>query len=377
MRFRLKSNDHTVSAPIPVTESIDYLIKIVQQLSATHDLPGVMKLVCHSACTLTGCRRAAFLLLGGESCHCATDQSVPVLCRRMCSSIDTLVGELVLKERQPILISNMENDSRIPSKLSKNTFLKSLAMLPIRPQDPIGIIGCYWTEPHSPTREQMRVLQALADTAAISIDNIRYRQDIAKKARELEKAMDGTLLAIARIVEQKDPYTSGHQQRVSRLAYDIAREMGWKEERCEVLRRAALVHDIGKIGIPGDLLTKPSQLTPLEKELIQTHAEIGYQIVKDISFFVPLAEIIRQHHERLDGSGYPRGLKSDEMLPEAKVLAVADVFEAMTSHRPYRPALSPSIAFDELLKNRGTCYDSLAVDTLFSMITEKKYQIPE
>ena len=250
-------------------------------------------------------------------------------------------------------------------------------MIPIRPQEPIGVIGCYWLERHVPTPEQMRVLQALADTAAISIDNIRYREDIANKAQQLEKAMDGTLLAIARIVEQKDPYTSGHQQRVSRLAYDIAREMNWEEDRCEVLRRAALVHDIGKIGIPGDLLTKPSQLTSLEKELIQTHAEIGYEIVKDISFFVPLAEIIRQHHERLDGSGYPRGLKSEEILPEAKALAVADVFEAMTSHRPYRPALPPEIAFDELLKNRGTCYDSLAVDTLFSMITEKRYQIPE
>jgi len=150
--------------------------------------------------------------------------------------------------------------------------------------------------------------------------------------------------------------------------------MGWPPERCDLLRRAALIHDIGKIGIPGDLLTKPTVLTPLEMALIRTHAETGYQMVKDISFFTPLAEIIRQHHERMDGSGYPRGLKADEILPEARVLAVADVFEAMTSHRPYRPAPGTEAALAEL--SRRSLYDAAPADALTILIWEKDYRIP-
>ena len=135
-----------------------------------------------------------------------------------------------------------------------------------------------------------------------------------------------------------------------------------------------MIHDIGKIGIPGDLLTKPTVLTPLEMALIRTHAETGYQMVKDISFFTPLAEIIRQHHERMDGSGYPRGLAGAEILPEAGVLAVADVFEAMTSHRPYRPAAGTEAALAEL--SRRSLYDAAPADALTILIWEKDYRIP-
>lgn len=199
-------------------------------------------------------------------------------------------------------------------------------------------------------------------------------RELREKASLLEQAMDDTLLVMARMVEQKDPYTAGHQLRVSCLATDIALEMGWPPERCDLLRRAALIHDIGKIGIPGDLLTKPTVLTPLEMALIRTHAETGYQMVKDISFFTPLAEIIRQHHERMDGSGYPRGLAADEILPEARVLAVADVFEAMTSHRPYRPAAGTEAALAEL--SRRSLYDAAPADALTILIWEKDYRIP-
>lgn len=197
---------------------------------------------------------------------------------------------------------------------------------------------------------------------------------LQEKATLLEQAMDDTLLVMARMVEQKDPYTAGHQLRVSCLASDIALQMGWSPERCDLLRRAAMIHDIGKIGIPSDLLTKPARLTPLEMALIRTHAETGYQMVKDISFFTPLAEIIRQHHERLDGSGYPRGLMGDDILPEARVLAVADVFEAMSSHRPYRPANSLEASLAEI-SNRSL-YDAAPANALQILIWEKDYRLP-
>jgi putative two-component system response regulator len=127
-------------------------------------------------------------------------------------------------------------------------------------------------------------------------------------------------------------YTFGHQQRVGLIGYAIAKEMGWDEERCETVLRAGTIHDIGKIGIPGELLSKPAKLMPYEYAQIKTHSEAGYQILKDIPLLLPVAKIILQHHERIDGSGYPDGLKNEEILPEAQVLAIADVFESMTSH---------------------------------------------
>lgn len=210
--------------------------------------------------------------------------------------------------------------------------------------------------------------------SSLSPDSPLCQQELQEKARQLENALDDALLVLSRMIEQKDPYTAGHQLRVSCIASDIAIALGWAPERCDLLRRAALIHDIGKIGIPGELLSKPSPLTNLEFELIRTHAEIGYQIVKGISFFTPLAEIIRQHHERMDGSGYPLGLIGSQILPEARVIAVADVFEAMTSYRPYHPALGTDQALAEL--SRRELYDAAPADTLTTLIRDQNYHIP-
>ena len=152
--------------------------------------------------------------------------------------------------------------------------------------------------------------------------------------------------------------------------------MGWPEERAKSLEMIGLVHDIGKISLPAEILTKPSRLSPIEIELVRTHAEAGYQILKDIPFPIPLAEIVREHHERLDGSGYPQGLKGDQILPEARILAVADVIESMASHRPYRPALGVEVALGELIKNRGTLYDPEVVDAITRLVRDKAYQLP-
>lgn len=197
----------------------------------------------------------------------------------------------------------------------------------------------------------------------------------ADHVRQLEEAMQGTLLAVSNMVEMRDPYTAGHEQRVGIIAADIAREMGWSEEQCEELKLLGLVHDIGKIGIPTEILTKPSRLTALEYEIVKSHAERSYEILKDVKFPRPIAEIIRQHHERIDGSGYPQGLSGEEILPEARILAVADVVESMASHRPYRPALGIEAALGEITSHRGTLYDDPVVDALLSLI-DKGYQLP-
>ena len=201
--------------------------------------------------------------------------------------------------------------------------------------------------------------------------------DIAAYALQLEGAIWGTLTAISSMVEQRDPYTAGHERRVGIIAADIAGEMGWSEQKCKELEMIGLVHDIGKIGLPAEILSKPSKLSVLEYEIVKAHAEKGYEVLKGVEFPMPVAEIIRQHHERMNGSGYPRGLKGEQILPEARVLAVADVLESMASHRPYRPALGMDAALDELMKNRGTLYDPDVVDALLRLVRGKGYRLPD
>lgn len=204
----------------------------------------------------------------------------------------------------------------------------------------------------------------------------RSREQIHHYVKALQTAIKGTFNAVAKMVELRDPYTAGHERRVGLIAKEIAKEMGWPAARCDSLELIGLVHDIGKIAIPAEILVKPTALTPIEKKLLEVHTQAGYDILKDIEFDAPIAETILQHHERLDGSGYPRGLKGDQINSEARIIAVADVLESMSSHRPYRPALGIEVAIDELLEGRECKYDAQVVDTIVKLIREKGYQIP-
>ena len=189
----------------------------------------------------------------------------------------------------------------------------------------------------------------------------------------VRKALLGTVHAISQIVEMKDPYTSGHQQRVADLARSIATEMGLSAERQDFVRTASSIHDIGKIALPAEILSKPTKLTELEFRLIKTHSQTGFDILKDIEFPWPVADVVLQHHERIDGSGYPQGLKGKSILQEAQILSVADVLEAITFHRPYREALGLDFALEEISRNKGILYDSDAVDACLRLFKEKDY----
>jgi PAS domain S-box-containing protein/putative nucleotidyltransferase with HDIG domain len=196
-----------------------------------------------------------------------------------------------------------------------------------------------------------------------------------KVVESLKKAMRAIIQTLSMTVEIRDPYTSGHQQRVANLARAIAEEMGLEVIIIDSIAMAALIHDIGKISIPAEILSKPTKLSDIEYDLIKAHSPIGYDILKDMEFPWPIARIIYQHHERLDGSGYPLGLKGDDILLEAKVLALADVVEAMSSHRPYRPTLGLDKALDEISQKRGMAYDPAVVDACFRLFQEKSYHI--
>jgi putative nucleotidyltransferase with HDIG domain len=180
--------------------------------------------------------------------------------------------------------------------------------------------------------------------------------------------------AMAFTVEKRDPYTAGHQRRVADLARTIAKEMRLPPDKIDGIRLAGVIHDIGKIAVPSEILSKPGTLNEIEFNLIKRHPDTGYDILKNIDFPWPIAEIVRQHHERIDGSGYPRGIKGDEITLEARILAVADVVEAMASHRPYRASLGLDKALEEITVNQGTKYDPDVVRICISLFTDKKYE---
>jgi HD-GYP domain-containing protein (c-di-GMP phosphodiesterase class II) len=191
---------------------------------------------------------------------------------------------------------------------------------------------------------------------------------------KLRKAMGWIIQAMSRTIETRDPYTSGHQRRVADLARSIAHEMGLPEDQVDGLRMAGIVHDLGKIAVPAEILSKPTKLSNIELALIKVHPQTSYDILKDIDFPWPVAEIVFQHHERMDGSGYPRGLKGDEIFLEARILMVADVVEAMASHRPYRPALGIDKALEEISQNKGILYDPEVVEVCLRLFRNKGYR---
>lgn len=199
---------------------------------------------------------------------------------------------------------------------------------------------------------------------------IWFFRDVSERKqaeRRLRQAMMATVQTLANTVDVRDPYTAGHQRNVSKLAAAMAQEMGLPRDEVEGIELAAMVHDIGKIRIPAEILSKPGKLSPLEYQLIQIHAQAGYDIVKDMTFPWPIAQMILQHHERLDGSGYPQGLRDNEILQGSKIIAVADVVEAMSAHRPYRPALGMDAALAEVERGKGQVYDSAAVDACIKL----------
>jgi len=199
-------------------------------------------------------------------------------------------------------------------------------------------------------------------------------KNIQQSMAALRKLLRGVISVIAAVVEVRDSYTSGHQRRVADLARTIATEMGISQDKIESIRSAGVIHDLGKISIPAEILSKPSKLNESEFELIKAHPQVAYDILKDIEFPWPIARIIYQHHERMDGSGYPQGISGEDICLEARVLAVADVVEAMASHRPYRPALGIEVALKEIKKNKGSLYDPIVVDACIKVFKEKGFK---
>jgi len=210
----------------------------------------------------------------------------------------------------------------------------------------------------------------IEDTTERKNKEVMLRESYEK----MQRAMDGIINALSTTVELRDPYTAGHQKRVTELAAAIAKKMNYTDEMVKFLSIAGMLHDIGKLCVPAEILSKPGRISKKEFSILKDHPDEGYRILENINFEYPVAEIIREHHERMDGSGYPRGLKGDEILMDARIIGVADVVESIASHRPYRPSLGMDFALDEIERNKGVLYDADVVEACRKVIKEDRFR---
>jgi putative nucleotidyltransferase with HDIG domain len=240
---------------------------------------------------------------------------------------------------------------------------------------PYGSLLVYSKVPNAFDNTDIQLFQSLANEIGFGLrsierqhklDDLIHQKEVTQE--RLASSLRATIEAMSKTMEWRDPYTAGHQKRVAMISMAIGRQLGWEDERIQSIYMAAMVHDIGKMAVPSEILTKPSRLNNLEMQLVQGHVEAGYQILKDIPFPWPIAEMVRQHHERLDGSGYPNGLQGEQICEEARVLAVADTLEAMATHRPYRPARGLVAALEEIQAESGIKLDAKVVEAAFKLI---------
>jgi len=222
-----------------------------------------------------------------------------------------------------------------------------------------------------------KFLDEVADDISVGVKSLRLDRRLAATLTNLQQSLDATISTISGIVEYRDPYTSGHEHRVAHLACAIGQELGLPERQIDGLRVAGHIHDLGKIAVPAEILSKPSRLTEVELQLVREHSLIGYNLIRNLEFPWPIAQMVLQHHERLDGSGYPHGIQGDEIIFEARILMIADVVEAMSGHRPYRPALGIEPALLEIKANRGKYYDSQITDACLALFEQRKFDFAD
>jgi len=278
--------------------------------------------------------------------------------------------------------SLMDDSDRAPWRVAAlaQGFQSSIALPLKEPSGTIGALTLYASQRDAFTEDEVHLLEKLAEDLAFGITTLRTRAERDRMADAqlhheeiLRKSLEESIQAMSGTVEMRDPYTAGHQKRVGQLAVAIASELGLAKDEVHGLHLAASIHDLGKIQVPAEILSKPNRLTDIEFALIKAHAQTGYDILKGIAFPWPIANIVLQHHERLDGSGYPQGLKGDQILLGSRIIAVADVVEAMASHRPYRPSLGIDAALAEIERGRGTAYDPAAVDACLKLFREGRF----
>lgn len=346
------------------TRYLEHLIVINRRLTSSLELDHVLQAVMHSAIDLMHCESGSILLIDSDTNELVFRTVVGPASERLKGTrlpLDAGIAGIVVREGKPMIVNQAQNDPRhykeIDQQIAHST-LMLLAVPLIVDEHILGVIEVLNKTDGTPfTPSDRATLEALATPSAIMLENARLHS-------ELKQAFLDTVRVIANAVEARDPYTAGHTGRVTHIAVEIARELGWSREQLEYLEIGALLHDIGKIGVADTILRKPQELTTDEYTTIQQHPVVGAQMLKGVSVLRPALPYILYHHERYDGTGYPFGLRGQEIPIEGRLLTVADTFDAMTSTRPYRQALSPQQALAEIRRHRGTQFDPEVVDAL-------------
>lgn len=239
----------------------------------------------------------------------------------------------------------------------------------------LAALNLYSSIPAVFDAEEIGLIQEFAQNVGLAVRALRLQAERARLHSELENAALGAVTAIAATIEKRDPYTAGHQESVAALSEAIGRKLGWDAFKLQGLRLGAMIHDIGKVAVPSEILNRPGKLSDAELAIIKSHTQVGYEILERTTFPWPIKEMVLQHHERLDGSGYPQGLRADRIIDEAKVIGVADVVDAITSHRPYRPGLGVESALSEIERGRGTLYDPAIADACLTLFRDDGYSL--
>jgi putative nucleotidyltransferase with HDIG domain len=281
-----------------------------------------------------------------------------------------------IKTRQPNVMRDIRNDPRYTpwrEQATKRGYASSLALPLLYAKETLGALNLYSEKEDAFKDAEIGFLTEITDDVAVGIKVFVLEKKLKQSLLSIQKTLNKTVEAIALICETKDPYIAGHQKRVTKLACAIAKKMNLSNQRIKRIRTAGLLHDIGKISIPTEILSKPGKINEYESKLIESHPQTSYQILKEIELHYRITQAILQHHERIDGSGYPLGLLDKEIILEAKILGVADVVEAMASHRPYRDALGISAGLEEISKNRGILYAAKVVDACLMLFQKEGF----
>ena len=337
-------------------------------------------------------------LLGCEPRQAAEVFRKSVKDRRIYKDFDTETGvqkEIISRaelgeswqelRQEGITAGTIEAVYRISLDEQNSVWLKDQATIELFEKDDICLsLGILTTvtkemEAEEKLKEHHDLLESIVAerTAELTRLNKQLQQEIEERTisqEKLQRNLDDIIKAMSRTLEERDPYTAGHQKRTTELSLAIAREMGLPEHKLKGLELAGLIHDMGKISVPSEILSKPGGLNDAEHQLIKRHPQVAYDILNQIDFPWPVDQIVLQHHEKLDGSGYPLGLTGESILLEARILSVADVIETMETHRPYRPSLGREAALREITTHRGTLYDPDVVDTCISLLKDERFK---
>ncbi|HEY5054498.1 MAG TPA: HD domain-containing phosphohydrolase [Solirubrobacterales bacterium] len=348
--------------PLSHLDQARELVAAIQQLSLAGSIEEIQRVVRTAARRLTGADGATFVLREGDTCYYADENAISPLWKGQRFPIEADISGWAMTNGRPAVIEDIYADDRIPHDAYRSTFVNSLATVPIRTLDPVGAIGNYWAERHQPTYREVELLQALADSTAVAMEAVQIN-------RQLEEERLDALQRLARVAEYRDDATFKHTERVAGTAQRLGELLGLPRSEIALIYQAAPLHDIGKLTIPDSILLKPERLTREEFEQVKGHATAGATLLSGShSEVLCLAEeIALTHHEWWDGSGYPAGLSGKDIPIAGQLVALADVFDALTHERPYKKAWPLAKALEEIDDLRNRQFDPEIVDAFTKM----------